>query len=351
MKVGIDISQIVFPGTGVATYTRNLVEKILEMDRKNEYVLFGSSLRQQSALNSFLPQANHVTIPFPPTALEFIWNRLHVMPTEMVCGKTKVFHTSDWTEPPSKAKKVTTIHDMVVFKFPGSSHSKIIAAQKRKLEWAKREEKMIIAVSASTKKDIVEILGFPEHKIKVIYEASSFQPPKQKYKPNKPYFLAVGTREPRKNLERLVLAYKKMKRKDVDLVIAGKYGWGSNKNIEGVKVLGYVSDEKLAELYSGAAAFVYPSLYEGFGIPILEAFNCGCPVITSNLSSMPEVGDKAAIYVDPLSISDIAEKMDYVLELGNFKRKELIEKGIIQSQKFSWEKAASETIKVYEELA
>ncbi len=336
MRVGIDISQTVYEGTGVAAYTKNLVEKLLEIDKKNVYVLFGSSLRRRQ--KGFWP--------FPPTFLDLLWNRLHILPVENLIGKIDVFHSSDWTQPPTKAKKVTTIHDMVVYKFPHSSHSNIVTVQKRRLEWVKKECDAVIAVSASTKKDIVEILGIDEKKIKVIYEASNMQPPKEKYKPKKPYILAVGTREPRKNLDRLVKAFQSLKQKDVELIMVGNY-----KKVEVVNALGYVSSEKLAELYSGALALVYPSIYEGFGIPILEAFNCGCPVVTSNLSSMPEVGGKAAIYADPLSISDIAEKIDYVLDLSSSKRKELIEKGFSQAQKFSWENTAKETIKVYEELA
>ncbi len=340
MKIGIDISQIVYSGTGVATYTKNLVEKLLEIDKKNEYVLFGSSLRRRQ--KGFWP--------FPPTFLDLLWNQLHILPVENLIGKIDVFHSSDWTQPPTKAKKVTTIHDMVVYKFPHASHKNIVSVQKRRLGWVKKECDVVIAVSESTKKDIVEILGIKEEKIKVVYEAarSFFKKSPKKYV-GKPYILAVGTREPRKNLDRLVKAFKSLNLKDVDLLIAGKHGWG--KDIQGVKTLDYISPEGLVEFYSGAACFVYPSIYEGFGIPILEAFSCGCPVVTSNISSMPEVGGRAAIYADPLSISDIAEKIKYVLDLSSSKRKELTERGISQAEKFSWEKAAKETIKIYEEVA
>ena len=354
MKVGIDISQIVFAGTGVATYTRNLVENIVKQDQKNEYVLFGSSLRQQKILNDFLPNINHKIFPIPPTVMETIWNRFHILPVENLIGKVNVFHSSDWTESPSKAKKVTTVHDLIVYKFPKSSDPGIIAAQKRKLTWAKKEEAAFIAVSKATKKDIVEILGVPEEKITVIYEAArDIFKKSNKKNSDKPYILAVGTREPRKNLDRLVKAYESLNLKDVDLVIAGKFGWGPSTSLRiksSVKVLGYIPPEKLVDLYSNALCFAYPSIYEGFGIPILEAFNCECPVITSDISSMPEVGGNAAIYADPLSVSDIAEKLRFVLELSQSKCKVLIQKGLDQAKKFSWEKAAQETIKIYESL-
>lgn len=367
MKIGIDISQIVYSGTGVATYTKNLVEKLVEVDKKNKYILFGSSLRQQKALKSFMPRTKHVVIPLPPTVLEPLWNRLHFLPIETFIGKTDVFHTSDWSEPPTKAPKVTTIHDLVVYKFPGSSHSRIIAAQKRKLEWVKREEKAIIAVSQSTKKDVMEVLGIPQERIKVVYEAAdkSFDiyetksekeriemeaSVREKYDLKKKFVLAVGTREPRRNLERLIKAFEKIKDRETELVIVGNRGWG--KAMKGdVRVLGYVSQEDLPLLYGCAQAFAHVSLYEGFGIPILEALKCGCPVVASNISSMPEVGGKAAIYTDPLSISDIAEKLEYLMNLTGSKRAELLKLGIAQAEKFSWEKAAKETIKIYEEVA
>ena len=366
MKIGIDISQIVYCGTGVATYTRNLVEKILEMDKKNDYVLFGSSFRRQSAFNIF-PQTK--VYPFPPTLLEILWNQLHTLSVENLIGKVDVFHSSDWTQPPTKAKKVTTVHDLLVYKYPEVSHNEtkfrwdtlspsanIVASQKRRMELVKKECDLVIAVSESTKKDLMEILKIPEEKIRVIYEATNIIPTNQtKYKFEKPYVLAVGTRDQRKNLDRLVQSFNLLKNKDVELVIAGKYGWGNaisneQSTMSNIKLLGYVPNEDLPGLYANAQVFVYPSLYEGFGIPILEAFNCGCPVVTSNISSLPEVGGKAAIYVDPLSTSDIAEKLDYVLALCSSKRKKLIEQGISQACKFSWEKAAQETLKVYQAL-
>lgn len=340
MKIGIDISQTVFEGTGTAVYTKNLVENLLKVDPKNQYCFFGASLRRR--------QKNFW--PIPPTALEILWNQWHIMPVENFVGPIDVFHSSDWTQPPSKAKKVTTIHDLIVYKFPESSHPRIIAAQKRRLVWVKKEVDKIIAVSESTKKDIVEILKIPEEKIKVVYEAANMKAPQDKYQNGKPYILAVGTREPRKNFNRLIEAFKKIKNKDTDLLIAGKAGWGLEET-SGVKILGYIPPEKLAQYYAGAQAFVYPSLYEGFGLPILEAFNCCCPVITSNISSMPEVGGKAAIYVDPLDVNDITEKINWVLSLSTAKRNEIITLGKSQTEKFSWEKCAQETIKIYEEIA
>lgn len=340
MKVGIDVSQIAFSGTGVAGYTKNLVDNLLSLDKNNSYKFFGASLRRQEALKEYCRPW-----PIPPTILEILWNRLHVLPVENFIGPIDVFHSSDWTQPPTKAKKVTTVHDLVVYKYPEVSHPKIIAAQKRRLEWVKKECDLVIAVSQATKKDIVEILKIPEEKIRVIYEAATPNFAAVKTKVKKEYILAVGTREPRKNLGRLIQAYQLLKLKDVELAIAGNFGWG--EDVKGVKCLGYVPNEKLPELYSGAKVFVYPSLYEGFGIPILEAMACGCPVVTSNVSSLPEVGGEAAIYTDPLKVTDLTEKIKYALGAD---RDKLAKKGFDQVKKFSWEKTAQETFEVYQSL-
>lgn len=175
MKVGIDISQIAYQGTGVANYTKNLVKNLLKIsakggpasgrDKKNEYVFFFSSLRRKP------PKLPHLrAFKIPPTILEFLWNRLHICPIEWFIGKVDVFFSSDWMQPPTlKAKKVTTIHDLSVWKFPEAFHSKIVAVHKRRMRWVKKECDAIICDSQATKKDVREILKIPERKIKVIY--------------------------------------------------------------------------------------------------------------------------------------------------------------------------------------
>jgi len=366
MKIGIDISQLAFPGTGVANYTENLVENLLKVDKKNEYVLFFSSLRQPTPRDLKSKIYNLKSYKFPLLLLEFLWNRLHRVPIETFAGRLDVFHTSDWLEPPAKCPKVTTIHDLAIFKYPETfvprgGHN-IVANLKRKLEWAKKESKLVIAVSESTKRDIVKILGMPPEKIRVIYEACDeiYNKPasaeatarqatekiKKKYGIKGDYILAVGTLEPRKNLKRVIEAFSLLTGfVPVTLVIAGKFGWGEDieklkiKN-EKLKILGLVSQEDLPSLYSGAQVFVYPSLYEGFGLPILEAMASGCPVVTSNVSSMPEVAGEAAVLVDPENVEDIARGTKEAID----RRDKLIKKGFERVKEFSWEKTARETL-------
>ena len=311
-RIGIDVSQTVYEGTGVGNYYRQLWERLPQLDKENEYIFFGSSLRRRK--KGFWP--------FPPTFLDLLWNQWHVLPVENLTGKLDIFHSSDWTQPPTKAKKVTTIFDLVVYKYPESSHSKIVATQKRRLEWVKKEVDKIITISQSSKKDIVEIFGIPEEKITVTYLAPSLGPIipgiRKKYSLNKPFILALGTREPRKNLARLIEAFKKLDRKDYDLVVVGKYGWGGGElrvNKEEVRMLEYIPEGDKLALLAEARALVYPSLYEGFGLPVVEAMSVGTPVITSNISGMPEAGGDAAIYVKPEEINDISEKLEMVITM------------------------------------
>jgi glycosyltransferase involved in cell wall biosynthesis len=185
---------------------------------------------------------------------------------------------------------------------------------------------------------------------------------KAKYSLTDKYILFVGTLQPRKNISRLIEAFSILSKKrafsDIELVIVGKKGWSYEEILQApkkfavsdrVKFLDFVPDDDLPFLYQHAQCFVLPSLYEGFGLPVLEAMKYNCPVITSNVSSLPEAGGDAAVYIDPLSVSDIAEKLEKVLSDRNL-RNTMIERGRKQIQKFSWEKAAKETLKILEKV-
>lgn len=179
MRIGIDISQIVYEGTGVANYTKNLVENLLKIDKENDYVLFFSSLRRQFLISN-LQFLNKFKIPnskcqiktfkLPPTLLDILWNRLHILPIEWLIGPVDVFFSSDWTQPPTiRAKKVTTLHDLSILKFPKEHHPEIVATQKRRLRWVKKECDLIICDSLATKRDAIKILGIEKKRLRVIY--------------------------------------------------------------------------------------------------------------------------------------------------------------------------------------
>lgn len=182
MKIGIDISQIVYEGTGVAAYVRHMVDTLLASDTRNEYILFGASLRRQDELKKFVRgRARLILVPIPPTILNWLWNVLHIVPVEMFTGPVDIYWSSDWTQPPLKhAKGVTTIHDLIALKFPDETHEKtevvngniranIVAIQKRRLAWVKKECSAIFCDSESTKRDVIELLHIAEHKLHVVY--------------------------------------------------------------------------------------------------------------------------------------------------------------------------------------
>lgn len=175
MTIGIDISQLAYPNIGVSNYLYNLVLKLLEIDKKNEYVLFFSSFRRnlKSQILNLKSANKNVKIrqfKIPLLLLDLIWNKLHIFPIEKFIGGVDVFITSDWTEPPAiKAKKATILYDLIVYKYPKETAGKIVDVQKRKLKWAKKESSLILCISETTKKDAIEILNIDKEKLSVIY--------------------------------------------------------------------------------------------------------------------------------------------------------------------------------------
>ncbi len=353
MKIAIDISQTVF-GTGVSVYTKNLVKALLTVDTQNEYVLFGGSLRRFSELKelaeSFKGNFTSKIFPYPPAFADFVWNRLHTFPIEKLIGKVDIIHTSDWTEPPSSAVKITTVHDLYPFKFPKLVHPKILDVHKRKMSWVIKESKKIIVPSESTKKDVVD-LGAKEEIIQVISEAPELSKAseteifnvKKKFQIQGDYLISVGV-TPLKNTQKIIEAFHLSRAgRDLKLIIVGNPSNIKINQERNVRILGHVTSRDLAALLTGARALVFASLYEGYGIPILNAFACGVPVVTSNISSMPEVAGDAAILVDPYDVNSIVEGIEKALKAP----KGLIEKGIARVKDFSWEKTAKETLAVY----
>lgn len=332
IRVGMDISQTAHQG-GVSVYTQNLAEKLQKLSNL-EMVYFYSSLRKpyRDGLK------NVKKYRLPPALFEMLFNRLRNVPIEKFIGFVDIFHSSDWTQPPTKAKKVTTYHDVIPIKYPQWSNPKIVSVHKRRLKLVEKEIDHVIAVSESTKKDLIEISNIPEEKITVIYEGPTANFKKspeekikrfrEKYHLPEEFVLAIGGIGERKNLSRI-----KEASKDYPLVIAGQ-------------TIPWLQIEELELLYSAAWALLYCSLYEGFGLPLLDAQACGCPVITSNVSAMPETAGDGAILVDPYSIKNISRGIREVREI----REELIKKGFENIKRFSWEKAAEKTAKVYRGL-
>ena len=373
MIIGIDISSVCYQ-TGVSNYTLNLVRHLLKVDSQNQYKLFYSSLRQPLP-NEIKELTRHKNVSIyhfrlPPTLLQILWNQLRLFPIEIFIGHCDIFHTSDWTQPPTfRAKTIATIHDLTPFLYPKWHHPKVIKAHKNKMKMASAKCFHFVCVSQNTKNDLLKL--FPRinpSKISVIYEAAEnkygqfikLKPEIQNKKKDiikkqyglQNFILAQGTREPRKNLDRLIQAFIKFKNKypksTAELAISGKYGWGKDITHPPsfVKILGFIPEKDMVALHASAACLAYPSLYEGFGLPLVKSLKVGTPIITSNISSMPEIVKDSAILVDPTSIDQIAKALEKILHSQKL-RHELSLKGIIQSNKFSWTKTATQTLKVY----
>lgn len=357
MRIAIDVSQVVY-GTGVAEYTKLLLRNFSRLDTENEYILFGGSLRRGDYLKHVISnlglgsrfQLKQFLIP--PTLSDLIWNRLHMLPIEKLIGKVDVFHSSDWSQPPSSAFKVTTVHDLAPILFPNLTSRKIVHTHLVRLTRVKEEVDRVIAPSNATKMDLMKF-GIDEAKIRVIPEAPSeifkvqseeaIEAVKRKYGIRGKYLLGVGINA-RKNTRRIVEAFSKARTSDLKLVLIGNPQTYLDE-ARGVTLTGFVADADRPALYSGAEGLLYPSVYEGFGLPILEAFATGCPVLTSNLSSMKEVGGDAAVLVEPEDVLSIAEGIKNLLT----HKKTLQKKGFNEVKKYSWEETAKKTLEVYRE--
>lgn len=367
MTIAIDASRAINESAGIGRFTKRLVESLLEFGKENKYILiftyFRANEKKEKQINAFKRENVEIrTAKIPGVLKENLWQ-----------GKTGLYNHlykgADVLLAPSypefkrnlKIPQVTIIHDMTTFIFPEQRGKKL---SKRLDAWTQavlKGSKKIIAVSKSTKNDIVKIAGTSENKLEVIYPGlnefseSAKSLPKDLKKNG--YILFVGTIEPRKNLTTLFAAYGMLPEKLISkypLIVAGAKGWNTDQIYNSllasgvkdrIKFLGQVNDKELAKLLEDAAVMVYPSLYEGFGLPIIEAMQFGTPVVTSNRSSMPEAAGSAGVLINPDDPKSICSALQAVLE-GKISRSQMAKAGKIQAKKFSWEKAAKETLKV-----
>jgi glycosyltransferase involved in cell wall biosynthesis len=293
----------------------------------------------------------------------FFLNRIPNNVTGWTDPKVDVFHTCKLLYPPKRAKLTATIHDMTCWLLP-ETHSAInVAADHNFAERILKRADALIAVSEATRQDAMRILKLPEDKIRVIHHgiAPSFfdvtaadgDAARKRLGLVRSYVLFVGTIEPRKNIARLLDAYAALPqsiREEFDLVLAGPPGWAQSETmarlrdpIPGVRYLGYVAEQDMPGLFAGATALVYPSLYEGFGFPVAQAMAAGSPVITSNVSSLPEIAGDAAMLIDPLSESALRDALQEVLTSPS-RREAMIAKGRANARRFTWQRAARESL-------
>ena len=382
MLIGIDISMLVYQGSGVANYTYNLVKNLLLYDKKNTYKLFYSSFRRPKETKEKLKEfkklgAKVYDFPFPPFLLKLFWNKLHLFPIEWFIGKVYVFHSSDFLRPPTSktVKNITTIHDLTWKLFPQYHTKDIIYAHEKKLEKTIKYNDEIIVDSENTKNDLLKLYPqIKEEKVHVVYpgvgkhfikieDKKAIEKVIKKYLTfdfcllNFDFFLYVGTIEPRKNIDVAIKVFNKLLNTkylllDTKFLIIGKAGWKNEKIFQLIKnlkiedkviFLGYVEDKDLPYFYSGAKLTFYLSSYEGFGLPPLESLACGTPVIAGDNSSMKETLPKEFL-VDEKNKEEVYKKAIEILEK---KPKINLEK---IKQKFSWQNSAKNIALLFERL-
>jgi len=354
---------------GVYEYTRQLITNLLAIDDVNEYFFFLNSFRQPKGIAFFKNQIKRkislINYHLPNKILDLGAN-FFSFPKIDTLIKADVFYSPNINIFAFKnpQKRMLTVHDLSFIHYP-----EFFGWKEKFWHWRQNFDKqiktagLIIAVSDFTKKDIVETLKIADEKVVRIYAGiNPFYQPKKFSSALKPFIFYLGTIEPRKNIIGIIKAFNLLKTipqfKDLELVIAGDKGWLYDKVLKeaetspyssAIKFLGRVSEEKAKELYNTASVFVYPSFYEGFGFPPLEAQACGLPVVTSNKTSFPEVLGKSAVLVDPYNVSEIASAVEAILTNSVF-RQSLVSKGFENVKRFSWNKTAKELISLCQKL-
>jgi glycosyltransferase involved in cell wall biosynthesis len=375
MTIGIDI-RVLGSGkkSGIEEYTEQLLAHMLPLDPSIQYKLFYNSFR--NSLPDYpwlkLPNVKVVRYWIPNRILFYASLLLNGPKIDKLLGGVDVFFAPHFfLAPLSKGcRRVTTFHDLSYLRFPEffSWRKRMWHRFEMQPSWQARFSDRLIAVSDSTKKDLSDLYHIDPARIASIYSgvASSMIRPEHdrierfrqdKHLPQK-YVLYMGTLEPRKNIVGIIRAFNLLKEhlefKDLNLVIAGSRGWLDDPIIFEVKksphhrdihIIGVVKDEERQYYYAAAAIFLYPSFFEGFGFPPLEAMACGTPVVTSHNSSLPEVAGDAALLVDPHSIGDIAAALRSILTHPKL-REHMIERGFIRAREFSWRQSAQKTLEV-----
>lgn len=282
------------------------------------------------------------------------------LPLELFFGERPnvFFSPSHYAPRKSPVPTAISIMDLSYVRFPALFRKKDLYQLVNWTKYSAKNAGKIFTISLASKNDIIKEYKVPPEKVVVTYPGIKEEKPMPNNKSSfGDYILFVGTLQPRKNIVRLVEAFSKLKG-ELNLVIVGKKGWLFEEILKApkkfsvsdrVKFLDFVKDEDMPSLYKNAVCFCLPSLYEGFGLPILEAMKYGCPVVLSNVSSLPEAGGDAAVYVDPEDVESIANGLERVVSDERL-RKDLIQKGLLHVKKFSWEKTAEETLKVLEEV-
>ncbi len=355
MRIAFDVSPLSHPRSGIGNYLRGSLAGLAEAaGGEHEIVAFAPTSRPglraiPTALEGVPVDVRLRFLPFAH-AWRQAWSRVGRPPVERFLGPIDVLHFSDWMYPPQRGGiRATTIHDLVPLRFPEWVQGRTRRMHGAKYRNAARTCDVILVNSEFTKRDVVELLGVPEERVRVAHPGVDprFSPEGERTDLGAPYVLTVATLEPRKNLGALVAAYRRLGRSDLALAVAGGEGWGSRPELDDPRIvrLGYVGDEELARLYRDAAAFVYPSRFEGFGMPIVEAMASGVPVVASSHPSLDEACGDAAVRADPERPEDIAAAIERALA----ERDRLVPQGLAHARRFTWAATGRAFLEAYSE--
>ncbi|HMO56610.1 MAG TPA: glycosyltransferase family 1 protein [Roseiflexaceae bacterium] len=380
MHIAIDYTAAVWQGAGIGRYTRELVAAIVAKAPDLRYTLFYASgglssnspfVAELQRLCGSYPTVKAVGIPLPPRRLVQLWHRLRLpLPLELFTGRIDLLHQPDFALPPARARSLVTVHDLSYMVHPECAVPGVARYLNSAVPRSIRRAEHILSDSHATRNDMLRLLGVPGEKVSVVYPGVS-----PRFRPLAPeatadarrrlglperFLLFVGTLEPRKNLPRLIEALAMLRDRgrlpeEMPLIIGGKRGWmyqpifdaiSRHRMEPHVRLIDYIDDADLPIVYNLAWAFVYPSIYEGFGLPALEALACGTPVVTADNSSLPEVVGDIALRVPADDVAALAAALEQVIG-DEALRARLRAEGPQRAALFTWEQAAEHVLAHY----
>jgi glycosyltransferase involved in cell wall biosynthesis len=381
MHVGIDYTAAVHQGGGIGRYTRNLVRALADCDTDGRYTLFvAGGWGDGDGLGPWAANFRVRSVPLSDRWMHILWQRLRLpLPIQLITGPLDLFHSPDFMLPPTgRTRAILTIHDLSFLRVPQFFVSGFREFLEKAVSRAVKRARHILADSECTRHDLMELMEVQPERVSVLYPGveSRFQPVhdaqilsrvRDRYRLPGRFILGLSTLQPRKNFEGLIEAFGLLLAArggeseivDLDLVIGGGKGWmyeGLSSKAERLGLaerthfVGFVDDDDLPALYSLASAFAFPTWYEGFGLPVLEAMACGTPVVAADNSSLPEVVGEAGLLVDAGDPGALSEALARLLTDRGLKA-QLVTAGRRQAQRFTWEGAARQLLDLYRSVA